>query len=180
MKNAIISLLCFTLSACAGSPASKKVLPIQEYTLGIGDEINVTVYGHDDLSGKYKIEPDGVISLPLVRDIPASGHTSNQLEHFIAEQLSPDYIVDARVSVEVATFRNIYVLGEVRTPGKYEYAPNMTLLQAIATAGGYTYRANEGEAEITRHIKDSVTTFNVDDKTIIKPGDTVVVGRRWF
>jgi polysaccharide export outer membrane protein len=89
-------------------------------------------------------------------------------------------MVDPQVSVEVVGFRSMYVLGEVRMPGKYEYVPNLTVMQAVAMAGGYTYRANEGKAEITRHVKGALNTFTVDNKTMLKPGDTILIKRRWF
>ncbi len=163
------------------SPSSKPVSEGKnEYKLGIGDSLRIVVYGHDDLSGEYKIEPNGEISLPLIQSVPASGYTAQELEAAIADRLDPDYLVDPRVTVDVLTFRDIYVLGEVNQPGKFEYIPNMTALQAVAVAGGYTYRAQENSAEITRHVKGALNTFTVDEKTMLKPGDTIVIKRRWF
>jgi len=171
-----------TLGACATRSPSSVEVPVakNDYVLGVGDTVNITVYGHEDLTGEFTVEPNGMISFPLVQDVPASGYTAQELEATLTQKLSPEYLVDARVSVDVAAFRSVYILGEVNTPGKFEYVPNMTLLQAVAIAGGYTYRAEENRADVTRHVKGALKTFSVDDKTMLKPGDTVVVGRRWF
>ncbi len=151
-----------------------------DYVLGVGDVLRVNVYGQAEMTGEYKIEQNGDISFPLINDVPASGFTAGELEAAIADKLDPEYIVSPRVSIEVLNYRNLFVLGEVQAPGKYEFAPNMTVLQAIATAGGYTYRANEDTAEVTRHVKGALKTFTVDQTTMLKPGDTVVIKRRWF
>lgn len=181
IKTLLSLILIVFLGACTTqSGAVREIQDVPDYTLGIGDVVKITVYGHQDLSGDFTIEPDGVISFPLIRDVPAAGYTADELENTIAAKLSPEYIVDAKVSAEVQAFRSMYILGEVKNPGKYEYVPNMTLLQAIAIAGGYTYRANENNADVTRHVKGALKTFTVDDKTMLKPGDTVVVNRRWF
>jgi polysaccharide export outer membrane protein len=178
---ALALFLSAYLSACAGSgPAVREVETPADYTLGISDKVTITVYGHDDLSGDFSVEPSGIISFPLLRDVPASGLSARELEVSITQALSKGYIIDPRVSVELSEFRKIYVLGEVQSPGQYEYIPNMTLLQAIAVAGGYTYRASENRGDITRHVKGAIKTFSVDNKTMLKPGDTIVINRRWF
>ena len=169
------------LSGCASGPRTYDLPDSKsDYILGIGDTVRVTVYGHQDLSGEFKIEPNGMISYPLLKDIAASGFSAKDLEQSITDNLHPDYLMNPRVSVEVINFRNMYILGEVQSPGKYEYVPNMTVLQAVAIAGGYTYRAQESGAEVTRHVKGALKTFNVDERAMLKPGDTVVVKRRWF
>ncbi|MFA5592652.1 MAG: polysaccharide biosynthesis/export family protein [Micavibrio sp.] len=185
IKTIFLSFLSMMLltgvTGCTHSaPASKSVTEAAAYTLGMGDTVHITVFGHEDLSGDFTVEQDGAISFPLLRTVPAAGHTPAELQQMITAELSPAYVVDARVSVEIAAYRNIYILGEVQNPGMYEYIPHMTLLQAVAMAGGYSYRAQENRADITRHVKGAITTFTIDDKTMIKPGDTITVGRRWF
>ncbi len=182
MKTLLLCLICLNVAGCVTSSPSVKTLPEEkaDYTLGIGDNLRIVVFGQPDMSGEYKVEPNGMISFPLIQSVPASGFTSKELEAAITDRLDPDYLVDPRVSVEVLAFRDIYVLGEVNQPGKFEYIPHMTAQQAVAVAGGYTYRAEESSAEITRHVKGALSTFTVDDKTMLKPGDTVVIKRRWF
>lgn len=172
--------MALSVAGCAGT-GTYPVPPIENtYTLGIGDKLHVRVFDQDNITGDYMIEPNGKISMPLINEIDAAGYSTKDLERAIADKLSPDYLVDPQVSVEVLNYRNIFVLGEVKQPGKYEYIPNMTLLQAVALAGGYTYRANENGGEVTRHVKDGLSIFDVDEKTMLKPGDTIVIERRWF
>lgn len=169
------------VTACASGVGTYPVADQgRGYILGIGDTVRINVYGQEDMTGEYMVEPDGTISLPLIKTIPASGLTAPELEQSITDALSPEYLVDPRVSVDIAVFRSMYILGEVQKPGQYPYSPNMTVLQAVATAGGYTYRADESGAEVTRHVKGALSTFRVNEKTMLKPGDTVVVKRRWF
>ena len=176
-------LLCIALAGCV-TPGVNSTTPVpeakSEYTLGVGDSVRINVYGQEEMSQEYKVEPDGVISLPLIGTVGAAGYSAREVEDAIVAKLHPDYMVNPRVSVEVIGFRNMYVLGEVQEPGKYEYVPNMTVLQAVAMAGGFTYRADESGAEITRHVKGALQTFTVNDKTMLKPGDTILIKRRWF
>lgn len=179
----LLLVLPVLLSACA-RPAStvpvKTYVGTEGYILGAGDALRVIIYGQEELSGEFTIDPTGRISLPLIKDIEAAGLTSRQLEDKITTELQPKYLNDPRVSVEVLAYRDVYVLGEVRTPGKYAYVPNMTVLQAIAIAGGHTYRANESTAQVTRLQGDALRTFNIRTSDMVAPGDTVVIKRRWF
>ena len=178
-----LGLLCIALAACAPMRVNSTTPVTQdagEYTLGVGDAVRINVYGQEEMSQEYTVEPDGAISLPLAGTVGAAGYTAREVEQAIVAKLHPDYMVDPKVSVEVIGFRSMYVLGEVQQPGKYEYVPNMTVMQAVAIAGGYTYRAAENSAEVTRHVKGALNTFTVDDKTMLKPGDTIVIKRRWF
>jgi len=175
------AILCLPLAGCQTTASSKPVTDaVTDYTLGVGDKVRINVYGQDELTNEYIVEPNGVISLPLIGSVGAAGYTSQEVKDMIVGKLQPDYMVNPQVSVEITGFRSMYVLGEVRNPGKYEYVPNMTVMQAVAIAGGYTYRASEGSAEVTRHVKGALNTFTVDDKTMLKPGDTILVKRRWF
>ncbi len=182
IRTSLLNLLFMAiLTGCAGGAGTYKIAPVENaYTLGIGDKVHVTVYDQQNLTGDYMIEQNGKISFPLIKEIDAAGYTTQDLEKSIADKLSPGYLVDPQVSVEVAAYRNVYILGEVKLPGKYEYVPNMTVLQAVAIAGGYTYRADEHSGEVTRHVKEGLSVFDVDEKTMLKPGDTVVIPRRWF
>lgn len=176
-----LSILCLPIAGCQTTASSKPVTEaVTDYTLGVGDKVRVNVYGQGELTNEYSVEPNGSISLPLVGTVGAAGYTSQEVKAAIIDKLQPDYMVDPQVSVEVIGFRSMYVLGEVQNPGKFEYVPNMTVMQAVAIAGGYTYRANEGSAEVTRHVKGALNTFTVDDKTMLKPGDTILIKRRWF
>lgn len=178
----LFSLVLLPLSAC--QTAAPSSIPVTEaasdYTLGVGDKVRITVYGQTELTNEYSVEPDGGISMPLVGTVGAAGYSTQEVKQAIIDRLQPDYLVNPQVSVEMIGFRSVYVLGEVQQPGKYEYVPSMTLQQAVAIAGGYTYRAQEDSADVTRHVKGAINTFPVDGRTILKPGDTILVKRRWF
>lgn len=181
MIKTILPFLCVVLAGCAGTARSYPAPEgPQDYLLGIGDTVNIIVYGQPDMTGEFTIEPNGTLSLPLIQDVPAAGFTARAVQDAITDALKPEYMVDPKVTVDIKAFRNIYILGEVNQPGQYPYIPNMTAMQAVAMAGGYTYRAREGTAELTRHVKGALNTFTVEDRMMIKPGDTIVVGRRWF
>ncbi len=185
MRQSLKTLLigaAMSLSLCACSTV--KTIPLNgaqnDYVLGVGDKLGISVFNQEKMSGEFTIDTMGEISLPLLEKIPAAGFTTTQLEENIKSSLAPTYLNDPRVSIEILNYRSVYVLGEVEKPGKYEYVPNMTLLQAVATANGYTARADEGEATITRHAKDALQVFEIEDTDFVKPGDTIVVERRWF
>ncbi len=175
-------LVPLLLTACAQAKSTpmKSAMGEQGYVLGSGDALRIIVYGQDELSGQFTIDPSGTISMPLIKDIKASGLTVRELEEVVTNQLQPKYLTDPKVSVEVIEYRSVYILGEVRTPGKYAYVPNMTVLQAIAVAGGHTYRANENGAEITRLDGEVLRTFDAPINQMVQPGDTVIIKRRWF
>ena len=154
--------------------------PLGEYVLGTGDKISLIVFGHEDLSGEFTVDSTGGISFPLIKETKVNGLTTTGLEDLITGKLSPQYLVDPKVSIEVIDYRDIFILGEVRTPGKYDYIPGITIQKAVAVAGGYTYRAKEGSAELTRQTGQKILTKIANDKETLSPGDTIVIKRRWF
>ena len=147
------------------------------YGLGAGDRVRVTVFRHPDLSGEFQIDGGGSLALPLVGDIDAAGLNSRQLEQRIGDRLKEEsYLVEPRVAVEVLTYRPFYILGEVNRPGEYEYTNNMTVTNAVAVAGGYTYRADSSDMLIRRG--DCVVPADVTTKVL--PGEVVIVPERFF
>ncbi|MAN67639.1 polysaccharide biosynthesis/export family protein [uncultured Hyphomonas sp.] len=150
------------------------------YVLGNGDRLRVTVFGHPDLSGEFDVDGSGAISLPLVGQIEALGLTTPQLETKIVETLDGDYILNPRVSAEVINYRPYYILGEVGSPGEYPYNSGLTVLNAVAAAGGFTYRANKKVVFIKSVDTGSEETYTLDTNTAVKPGDTIRIGERIF
>jgi len=151
-----------------------------EYVLGPGDKLKVTVFGSDDLSGETEIDPSGQITLPLIQQVPAAGKTVPQLEDEIRHKLSPDFVKNPRLSIEVENYRPFYIIGEVKTPGSYPFVAGMTVVNAIALAGGYTYRANKDEVQITRASDPSRKPALAQRTDIVMPGDVVEVKERLF
>jgi polysaccharide export outer membrane protein len=150
------------------------------YVLGPGDKIRVTVFGHEDLSGEFEVDAQGNVSLPLIQAVPAGGKTPPQLEKLIAERLEPDYLRNPRVSVEVLNYRPFYIYGEVMKPGGYPYVNGMTVHNAIALAGGFTYRARTSTVRLRRNAEGVKSETDVPLDTAIFPGDVIEVRERYF
>lgn len=150
------------------------------YVLGPSDRVRLKVYGENDISGEYEIDANGLISVPLAGRLKASGLTTRQLEKTIVSALSKGLLRDPRVNVEVATYRPFYILGEVKRAGEYPYKSGLTVLDAVASAGGFTYRANEGKAFIRRKGSGAEESFALDAPVQVFPGDNVRIPERFF
>lgn len=166
----IISSLCFFSADATGN----------EYLLAAGDRVKVVVFGHPDLSGDYEVDSEGRLSLPLIKSFPAAGLTLEEIENAIADKLSPDYLKNPRVGVVVLEYRPFYILGEVKSPGSYPYSSNMTVIAAVALAGGYTYRAKKNKVTIIRASDPEHQKNPVDDNSPVMPGDVIEVPERFF
>src|SRR5712672_826246 len=149
--------------------------------LGPNDRLRITVFGQPTLTGEYTLDGNGVLSFPLIGNIPASGVTTSQLQQTIATKLSPDYLVNPNVSAEVITRRPFYVIGEVQKPGNYSYVTSLTAINAVAMAGGFTRRAKKNDFYIRRTAADGQTVrVEAHSGTVLQPGDTLEVRERLF
>lgn len=151
-----------------------------EYRLAAGDTIRVTVYGHEDLSGEFEVDGAGRISLPLIQDVIAENRTLQELEESITDKLSPDYVRQPKVSVEVLNYRPVYIIGEVNEPGGYPYVSGMTVINAVAVAGGFTYRARKSRISIVRESGNATVKLEASSDTRVMPGDVIEVSERFF
>lgn len=181
---ACAGLVGSTLAGCAG--ASRTVLPGSElpagssvYRLGLGDKLRVTVFGEQALSGEYQVSGAGVLSMPLIGDVRAVGLTARELEGALTQRFAGGYLRDPKVAVEVYDFRPFFVLGEVARPGRYPTTEGLSVLGAVATAGGYTYRANTRRVFLKR---GDGPEYEVDptSEIMIQPGDVLRIGERYF
>ena len=150
------------------------------YQLGAGDRVRVTVFEQESLTNTYSVDQSGSIAFPLVGAVPARGRTAQQIEASLAEKLRQGYLRDPDVSVEVDRYRPIFVMGEVGAAGQYSYVPGLTVQKAIAIAGGFSPRANQGTVDITRDINGKVMTGRVVTSDPLLPGDTIYVRERLF
>ena len=147
------------------------------FALGPGDSISLRVYEHPDLSGNFNVDGTGSISLPLILDINVSGLTLRELEKRIASELTNNYIMKPKVSIDLVKSRPFCILGEVRNPGCFSGLHGMNSAQAIAISGGYTYRAYKEKIAITREDGRKVVA---DAQTPIYAGDMIEVFERYF
>src|SRR5229473_2292495 len=150
------------------------------YRLDAGDKLRVVVYGQEGLSNTYAIDAGGSITMPLIGSVPARGRTTAGLAAAIAARLRNGFIRDPSVAVEIEAYRPFFILGEVAAPGQYPYVPNMTAESAIAIAGGFSPRARRDRVTVTHTDASGTGRFIVPPGTPIGPGDTVLVGERWF
>jgi polysaccharide export outer membrane protein len=181
--------LCMVISSC-GNTDSEPATPAQLDSLkeaaaavpllSAGETINVIVYGESSLSGKFLIDPSGYVSLPLAGTLKASRFTPAQLGQKLEKQFGSKYLKNPKITVEVAEFRPFYILGEVAKPGVYPYSGGLTVLNAIAIAGGTTYRAKTSAILIQHLGEDQTHEFQLTGPIPILPGDIIQVPRRYF
>jgi polysaccharide export outer membrane protein len=169
-------------AAGAGTAAAGGALieDISGYKLGPGDALRVTVFRHEDLSGEFSLDGEGYFALPLVGEILGGGRTARQLETEIEVALkSGGYLIDPQVSIEVLNYRPFYIIGEVNQPGSFEYVNGMTVINAVALAGGYTYRADQDDIIISRGGSNGPRIQALPDTEVL-PGDIIEVTERFF
>ncbi|MDI1263819.1 MAG: polysaccharide export protein [bacterium] len=150
------------------------------YHLDAGDKLRVVVYGQEGLTNSYAIDAGGSITMPLIGPVPARGRTPAGLAGEIAAKLRGGFIRDPSVAVEVESYRPFFILGEVAAPGQYPYVPNMTVETAVAIAGGFSPRARRDHVTLTHTDSSGPARLVVPSGTPLSPGDTVLVGERWF
>ena len=182
----------FALAACdsdstpivpeAAAGGADKAAPDRNTTrLGPNDRVRITVFGQPTLTGEYTLDGNGVLAFPLIGNVPAGGSTAAELQRAIAAKLNPDYVINPSVSAEVVTRRPFYVIGEVLKPGNYPYVTDMTAINAVAMAGGFTRRAKKNDFYIRRLDKDGRTVrIEARGETVLQPGDTLEVRERIF
>lgn len=196
-------LVVLTLTLCAGaqdnsntpreqaaaSPAAApepKSVAGPEYVIGADDALHISVWKEPDLTATLPVRPDGKISLPLLNDVQAAGLTPMQLAESLTTRLKK-YVADPRVTVVVTQInsKRVFLVGEVLHPGPLPLLPNMTVLQALASAGFtqfantkgiYVLRMDNGrQQKIAVNYRQLIKGDAVDQNILLKPGDTIVV-----
>lgn len=157
------------------------------YVIGPEDVIDVSVWKDAELTRIVPVRPDGKISLPLLNEMQAAGLTPAQLQQQIAQGLKK-YMTDPIVTVIMNQINSqrVFITGEVAKAGAYPLLPQMTILQALSSAGGFTQFANTKKVYMFRTVdgkqvkfpfnyKDVINGKNTDQNVVLKPGDTIVV-----
>ncbi len=194
--------------ASAAPPASATAAPVPtgrgttvpltaaspQYVLRAGDVVQVKVYQEDDLTSVSRIGTDGTIAMPLLGSVKVISNTVDEASAVIRELLAKDYLVSPQVSLNVTEFakRRFTVLGQVQRPGTYDMPTDesVSLLQAIATAGGYTRIGNPRRITVQRTVDKANTQIKLDaeamaaDKKqkpfVVQPDDVIIVGEKWI
>lgn len=166
--------------ATSATTASVDQPTVPEYVLGSGDKVRVITFGEEQLTGEFFVGGEGRVALPLIGEVQAGGLTVRQFQTSIETALKDGYIKEPRVSVEVLNYRPFYILGEVKTPGTYPYTSGLTVLNAVATAEGFTYRADTKKVYIKRANEPGEVAYPLTTMTPVAPGDTIRIGERFF
>ena len=164
----------------AYAPAPMPVAYDSAYRLDAGDKLRIVVYGQEGLTNTYTIDAAGSITMPLIGSVPARGRTPAGLASEITGKLRNGYIRDPSVAVEIDSYRPFFILGEVAAPGQYPYVPNMSVESAVAIAGGFSPRARRDRVTLTHTDGSGASRYVVPLGTPLGPGDTVMIGERWF
>ncbi|MGE0287689.1 MAG: polysaccharide biosynthesis/export family protein [Bradyrhizobium sp.] len=177
---AYAGLPAMPVAYAAPAPAPLPAPYDASYHLDAGDKLRVVVYGQEGLTNTYSISAGGTITMPLIGAVPARGRTPQGLAADIAARLRNGFIREPSVAVEIEAYRPFFILGEVQAPGQYPYVPNMTAESAVAIAGGFSPRARKDLVTITHTDAAGTSRTVAPPGTPIGPGDTVLVGERWF
>ena len=180
--------LCVLTSACdtgarpvtEGERKALEAAAAAPPVLQAGEKIHVTVFNEPSLSGDYQIDPSGFVSLPLAGTVKAAGLNQQEFEQALIQKYAGGYLKDPKITVGIAEFRPFYIVGEVEKPGAYPYTGGLTVLSAIAIAGGTTYRANQSKVLIQHAGEGNMREYNMDSPIPILPGDIIQIPRRYI
>lgn len=179
----VIGALAVILTGCASDrvvtsqPLAENSVP---YMLDSGDQLRILVFGQEDMSGEYKVDGSGFISIPLMEPMQTRGLSTQQLEAALVTHLGQTLLRNPSVSVEILNYRPFFILGEVNNSGQYPFISGMTVQTAVAIAGGFTYRANELDVLITRKQGEDIVEMRVPATQPVLPGDTILIEERFF
>jgi polysaccharide export outer membrane protein len=183
VRIVLVFLFCLPFAACAPGRELPPLPPTEPavYRLGAGDVVRLITFGEDTLTGEFRVSDSGTIALPLIGVLPAAGLTPDVLGQTVGQALvKANLLLAPSVSVEVITYRPIFVLGEVAKPGEYPYQPGMTVVTAAAVAGGFTYRAIDDYAAVVRTRDGVAVEGKATRQTFVQPGDVITIFERRF
>jgi len=160
-------------------------------TLGTGDLLEIKVFQEQELSGQYRISPEGTIDFPLCGKVEIAGQTASRAADALKGCLGSGYLKNPQVSVLIREFnsKKIFVFGEVQKPGTFPFEDNMTVIQAITLAGGFTKVASKNNTNVTRIVEGQERKIRVPVEDIgvgrernfaLRPGDIVFVPESFF
>jgi polysaccharide export outer membrane protein len=187
--------LALSLAACtdkATAPYPDTVPPpTEDAALGPGDVFDVRVFGEPDLSGTYQVANDGTIDYPLIGKVHVAGKLPNVVAAELKKRLADGYLKNPQVDVFVkeTNSKKVNVIGQVKSPGTFTYVDNMSIVEAITRAGGFTAMAKKNSVRVTRSHDGKTETIVVAVEDIgqgkapnflLRPGDVVFVGERVF
>ena len=185
---AILGLGLAAIAACSTAPASadpqapsaSPAGDLDGYRLGTGDEIKVTTFGEPDQSGTFVVDGLGAISMNLIGQVEVKGLTLVEVARRLEAELKDGWLNDPRVTAELVKGRPYYILGEINRAGEYPYTSGLTVMNAIAAAGDFTYRADKKKVVITSGDTGAEREVVLTPTTPVQPGDRIRVRERFF
>ncbi len=181
LVRALIGALLMCLPGCAqvaltdGMPVSQYV-----YKIGAGDRLRIQVFGEESLTGEYSVNASGNLAFPLIGDVVAAGRTQDAFRDELQAKLGAQYLRNPQITVEVKSYRPVFILGEVARPGEFPFVEKLSIYALVAKAGGFTYRANQGYVFIRRENEASEQAIRLSSATAVQPGDTIRIPERTF
>ena len=195
LKLALLAA-ALALAGCSASGNSDLAFPVQvaqlqtngslpatsygPYALRPNDQVRVQVYNEPDITGDYQVDSAGYLSIPLAGRVKAAGLTASQLERSIMSRLRGGILNDPRVTIQVSTYAPIYIHGEVKKSGEFPFRPGLTVMDAVAAAGGFTYRADDSRAYVRRSGTAAEFVYPLDARVLVFPGDNIRIPERYF
>lgn len=188
---ALAAVVALSLSGCA-SDVGGPIRPYMsssaqgigassgQYRISTGDKLKVTVFGETELSGQFEVDPLGNVPMPLIGDVRARGNTIHGFGRAVEAKLRQGFLNHPKVSVEVLSYRPFFIHGEVRSGGKFEFKNGLRLRDAIAMAGGYSYRADKSYALLIREGAKAEVRVRLPTDMYVRPGDNIRIPERFF
>ena len=182
MIQKTLAILFMLLAAACATTATDQLPSITsvQYLVGPGDDLKIEIFGEDRLSGQYQVGDQGTFTMPLVGEVQARGRTVQKLREELTELLGSEYVRNPDVTLEIANFRSVYILGEVQRPGEYPYKEKMSVHALVAMAGGFSYRANEGIVYVRHEDEADERVYVLQSGSAVMPGDVIRIGARYY
>lgn len=183
----VAGLGAMALASCATGPEQgnpqelmQANMGIAGYKLGSGDEIKVTVFGEPDLSGPFVVDGQGSISMSLVGQVEVVNLSLTETSRLLETKLKDGWLKDPKVTTELVKGRPYYILGEVNRPGEYPFVSGLTVMNAVASAGDFTYRADRNRILVKSADSPDEREVVLTPTTTVRPGDTIRIRERFF
>jgi polysaccharide export outer membrane protein len=190
LKKAIVTVFglgALALAACSTGPSmgsaqelAASTSTMNTYKLGSGDEVKITVFGEQDLSGPFVVDGQGAISMSLIGAVPVANLTLEDASKLIQTKYRDGWLRDPKVTAELTKGRPYYILGEVNRPGEYPFVSGLTVMNAIASAGDFTYRADKNKILVKSSDSPNEREVELTPTTAVRPGDTIRIRERFF
>jgi polysaccharide export outer membrane protein len=152
----------------------------QDYRLAAGDVVQVQVYGEDDLSMQLAIPGNGRVEYAFVGEVILAGKTVSDVQKELYQRLLGDFLIEPRVNVSIAAYRDIYVYGEVSRPGSYAWQPGLSVRKVITLAGGLKERASGSKWYLVAEGASESERRKVTQDDLVQPGDTLTIEQSFF